>query len=181
MKKILTRTGDSLNMQHTSRAERFPIFVLVENVRSLYNVGSIFRTCDAARVERVYLCGFTGTPPRNEISKTALGAQDTVPWEYSETSLDVIRKLKDREVTIAAVEHTSESRSIWKAEWKYPVCFLFGYEVEGIDQRTLELCDMSIQIPMFGFKGSLNVSVACGIVVFEALRRCLGCSGQQRI
>ncbi len=173
MKKILTRCRKPPELLNEIFTARFPIHVVLENIRSLYNVGSIFRTADAARIDSMHLCGITGRPPRKEITKTALGAQDTVPWEYFATAVESIHLLKQRGVSIVAVEHTDVSQSIWCTEIVFPVAFVFGYEVEGIQTDTLEACDQIIEIPMFGFKGSLNVGNSCAIVLYEALRRYL--------
>lgn len=173
MKKILTRCRKPPEHQSDLFTARFPIHIVLEDIRSLYNVGAIFRTADAARVDSVHLCGITGCPPRKEIAKTALGAQDTVPWEYFETAGDSILTLKKRGITVIAVEHTDESRPVWSTDLLFPVAFVFGYELEGIHLETLNLCDGVIEIPMFGFKGSLNVSISCAVVLYEALRRFL--------
>jgi 23S rRNA (guanosine2251-2'-O)-methyltransferase len=173
MKKILTRCRKPPEHQNELFTARFPIHVVLEDIRSLYNVGAIFRTADAARVDSVHLCGITGRPPRKEIAKTALGAQDTVPWEYFETACDSILTLKNRGVTVIAVEHTDESRPVWTADFSFPAAFVFGYELEGIRLDTLKMCDGVIDIPMFGFKGSLNVGISCAVVLYEALRRFL--------
>ncbi|MGB3976128.1 MAG: RNA methyltransferase [bacterium] len=173
MKKILTRCKkppEDINKLFTAR---FPIYVILEDIRSLYNVGAIFRTADAVRVDSIHLCGITGRPPRKEIAKTALGAQDTVPWEFFETAQESIRRLKSRGVTVIAVEHTDESRPLWEINLDFPVAFVFGYELDGIRMETLEMCDHVIEIPMFGFKGSLNVGISCAVVLYEALRRFL--------
>jgi len=110
-------------------------------------------------------------PPRKEITKTALGAQDTVPWQYHPLASDVVKSLISQNVYVLAVEHTTESQPLWDVELRFPVCFVFGYEIEGISQSVLDLCHGAIEIPMYGFKGSLNVAVSCAIVLYEALRR----------
>ena len=176
MKKILTRFQPSPAPTPgtdfgTDETGRFPIYIILENIRSLYNVGSIFRTSDAARIHKIFTTGITGHPPRKEIAKTALGAQDTVPWEHCNDSREIIQRLKSDGVTIVAVEHTDESISFWEAEFSFPVCFIFGFEVEGIMQETLNQADFAVSIPMFGHKGSLNVAVSAGVILFEALRR----------
>jgi 23S rRNA (guanosine2251-2'-O)-methyltransferase len=172
-KKILSVCQNLSMNQPIQSEERFPIYILLENIRSLYNVGSIFRSADAARVQKIFLCGITGYPPRKEIAKTALGAQDTVPWEYVSNASDIIPQLRASGITVLAVEQTDEKKMLWTRPISFPVCFAFGYEVEGLLQETIDLCDDVIEIPMFGCKGSLNVAVACGIVIFDALRRCV--------
>jgi 23S rRNA (guanosine2251-2'-O)-methyltransferase len=170
-RKVLSICSHSTNHSTCINEDRFPIYIILENIRSLYNVGAIFRTADAARIKKVFLCGITGHPPNNQISKTALGAQDSVPWEYHADSHELIVSLKKDGVRVIAIEQTEQKKSIWTQKLISPVCFIFGYEIEGIAQETLDLCDDALEIPMFGFKGSLNVSIACGIVIFEALRQ----------
>jgi len=164
---------DEINQQRLSpeevlNAPRFPVTVLLDNIRSLYNVGSIFRTADAARVEKLFLCGITGYPPRKEIDKTALGAVETVPWEYFPEAADVLKNLKRQNIPIVALEHTSESKSYWE-----PCCLVLGNEVWGIREELLEYADTAIEIPMFGAKHSLNASVAFGITIYEIIGKYL--------
>lgn len=152
-------------------APRNRVIVLLDNVRSLYNVGSIFRTCDAARVEKLILTGYTPHPPRKEITKTALGAEDSVPWEYVRDPVEAVRSLKAKGVKICAVEQTDAGRSYTDlAHTDFPICLILGNEIGGVDPALVALADMAIEIPMSGIKHSLNVSVACGVVVFEAVR-----------
>ncbi len=171
MEKILTRFSPPPENNADGTIERFPIHVILEDIRSLYNVGAIFRTADAARIACLHLVGITGRPPRKEIAKTALGAQGTVPWEYHPTAHSAIEQMKSRNIQVIAIEHTTGSVPLWTAEFQFPVCFVLGYEVEGIRQKTLDNCDFALEIPMYGFKGSLNVATACAIVMYESLRR----------
>ena len=143
------------------------IYVLLNNIRSLHNVGSIFRTSDGAGVKKLFLCGQTGYPPREEITKTAIGAEEVVPWEYWIDAKECIKKLKKRKIQLVALEQTDKSIDYKKFRPKYPVCLVVGHEIEGVDQNILDLCDTAIQIPMHGKKQSLNVSVAFGVVVYE--------------
>ncbi|MCK4559946.1 MAG: RNA methyltransferase [Calditrichia bacterium] len=154
--------------------DRFPFYVLCENIRSLYNVGSIFRTSDAIRLEKLYLTGYTGYPPRKEIDKTALGAVDSVEWEQFENPIEAARQIKKNNISIIALEHTSESIPYDKYEFKFPFCLLLGNEVEGLTDELIQEADASIEIPMFGLKQSLNVSVAFGVVMYHALAQFLG-------
>lgn len=150
---------------------RFPISVIVDNVRSLYNVGSIFRTSDGALVEKLYLTGFTPHPPRKEIDKTALGATKTVPWEYHKDPLDVIAMMKKRKTKICVLELTTRSEPYYALQRSdFPLCVVVGNEVTGIAKEIIDQADAAIEIPMFGNKQSLNVAVAFGIVVFDFLR-----------
>jgi len=150
---------------------RFPISVIVDNVRSLYNVGSIFRTSDGALVEKLYLTGFTPHPPRKEIDKTALGATKTVPWEYHKDPLDVIAMMKKRKTQICVLELTNRSEPYYALQRSdFPLCVVVGNEITGISKEIIDQADIAIEIPMFGNKQSLNVAVAYGIVVFDFLR-----------
>lgn len=151
--------------------ERHPLTVIVDNVRSLYNVGSIFRSCDAALVEKLYLCGFTPHPPRKEIAKTALGATDSVPWEYVRDAVDVVRYLKGTGIMVAALEHATSSISCFDmTPDMFPLAVVVGNEITGLSPQVIEACECAIEIPMYGIKQSLNVSVATGILLFECVR-----------
>ena len=153
--------------------ERFPIYALCENIRSLYNVGSIFRTSDAIRLQKLFLTGYTGYPPRKEIDKTALGAVDSVDWEHFEVTNEAVHQLKKNDIEIIALEHTTDSLPYDNYEFKFPFCLLLGNEVEGLTDDLVREADVSIEIPMFGLKQSLNVSVAYGIVMYHALGKLL--------
>jgi len=148
---------------------RNPLYCMLDNVRSLYNVGSIFRTSDAVSLKKLYLTGYTGTPPRKEIYKTALGATDAVDWEYVKDPLQVVVGLKKEKISIVALEHTSASINYDKFEYTFPFCLLLGNEVDGLSEKLIAAADAAVQIPMFGLKQSLNVSVAYGIVIYHAL------------
>jgi len=156
-----------------STKNRFPLYALCENIRSLYNVGSIFRTSDAVRLEKLFLTGYTGYPPRKEIDKTALGAVDSVEWEYCENTIEVVRQIKKKNIQIVALEHTTNSISYADFEFTFPFCLLLGNEVDGLTNELIREADASIEIPMFGLKQSLNVSVAYGIVMYHALGKLL--------
>lgn len=151
--------------------ERHPVTALLDNVRSLYNVGSIFRTCDAALVREIILTGFTPFPPRKEIEKTALGATETVPWHYFSAAAEATNYLKSRGTRIIAVELTDSSRpynALTRAD--FPCCFILGNELTGISPDLLREADDAVEIPMYGVKHSLNVAVAAGIILFEAVK-----------
>ncbi len=154
--------------------KRFPVTVVCEDIRSLYNVGSIFRTSDGAGIEKLYLCGYTGYPPRPEIDKTALGSVESVPWEYRPNQFEVIRELRNRGYRIAALEHTSRSVPYTEAHYAFPLCLVLGNEVKGITDELLSLSDMAVDIPMHGLKQSLNVTVAYGILVYHVAGICKG-------
>ncbi len=145
------------------------IYVLLNNIRSLHNVGSIFRTADGAGVKKIFLCGQTGYPPREEITKIAIGAEETVPWEYWIDAKDCIKKLlkNKKSVQLVALEQTENSQDYKKFKPKYPLCLVLGHEIDGVEQGILDLCDTAIEIPMYGKKQSLNVSVAFGIAIYS--------------
>ena len=150
---------------------RVPAAVLLDNVRSLYNVGAFFRTADAAAIEKLYLCGITGRPPKKAIAKTALGAEATVAWEHSWDALELIAGLRARGYEMAAIETTPHAADLFDWTPRFPVCVVFGHEVDGIRPEISALCDTHVRIPMLGTKHSLNVATAGGVVLFELLRK----------
>ncbi len=152
-------------------ARRVPLTVIVDNVRSLYNVGSIFRTSDGAMIEKLILTGFTPYPPRKEIEKTALGATETIPWEYCKDPLPALRKLKNTGYTICCLELTDTGIPYYEITANaFPLCLVIGNEITGISKEIMDESDCAIEIPMHGMKQSLNVAVAYGISVFELTR-----------
>ena len=148
-----------------------PVSILLDNVRSLYNVGAFFRTADAARLEKLYLCGITGRPPKRALSKTALGAEETVPWEHAWEPIPLLEQMRDRGYEIAAVETAVHAVDLFDWSPRFPVCLIFGHEVEGIRPEVSALADTHVRIPMLGGKHSLNVATAGGVVVYELLRK----------
>ena len=150
---------------------QLPVSVLLDNVRSLYNVGSFFRTADAAGIEKLFLGGITGHPPKRALTKTALGAEERVAWQHSWDAVALLDQLHAREYEIAAVE--TSVRSVDLFDWlpRFPLCVVFGHEVDGIRPEVLERCDTHIRIPMLGVKHSLNVATAGGVVIYELLRK----------
>ncbi|MCB9747418.1 MAG: RNA methyltransferase [Candidatus Omnitrophica bacterium] len=154
------------------KSKRLPFVVLLNNIRSLYNVGSIFRTSDAAGVSKIWLCGITGHPPNNQIAKTALGAQEHVPWEYHENAISVVQQLKQEKYQIVFLEQTKDSTLFEKFQPQSPVCLIVGNEIEGVSSELLAYCDEAVEIEMDGIKNSLNVAVAFGIVAYH-IRNCL--------
>lgn len=148
-----------------------PASVLLHNVRSLYNVGSFFRTMDAAGCDKLYLTGITGRPPHAGLAKTALGAEDTVAWEHHADPAAIVRQLREQGVEIAAIETSVHATDLFDWQPRFPVCVLFGHEVDGLADPLLALCDTHIRIPMLGRKHSLNVATAGGVVVYELLRK----------
>lgn len=159
------------SIKEIKKQKRSPIYVVADNIRSLYNVGSIFRTSDGAMVEKIYLCGMTGMPPRREITKTSLGACDVVPWEYKEKATDIVRELKEQGVQIVTLELTDPPTHYAKTEFDYPVCLVLGHEINGVSDEVMELSDKSISIPMLGLANSLNVATAYGIAVYQILNK----------
>lgn len=166
---------DELNRKSVDEfrnAEKIPVVAILENIRSAYNVGSVFRTADAFLIEAVFITGYTAKPPHKEITKTALGAQDSVDWKYFESTKMAIEHLKQDQYSIYAVEQVAQSISLETLPGLgiNKIAFIFGNEVSGVDHETLTLCDGSIEIPQFGMKHSLNISVAAGIVLWEAVK-----------
>jgi tRNA G18 (ribose-2'-O)-methylase SpoU len=148
-----------------------PVAILLDNVRSMYNVGAFFRTADAAGIEKLYLCGITSHPPKKAISKTALGAEDRAPWEHAWDPLPLVEALRARHYEIAAVETTVHAVDLFDWKPRFPVCLVFGHEVEGIRPQLAERCDTHVRIPMLGIKHSLNVATAGGVAIYELLRK----------
>ncbi len=159
-------TTDTLN-----RADRTPVYAILDNIRSMYNVGSMFRSSDGALLRKLYLTGYTATPEKSEVRKTALGAVETIPWEYARDPIQVLQQLKEANVSILALEHTTDSIPYYKLKPDiFPACVIVGNEITGISNHILDYADYAIEIPMFGTKQSLNVAVAFGIVVFDLVR-----------
>jgi len=151
----------------------FPVSVMLNNIRSMYNVGTFFRTCDAANISELILTGWTPYPPRSEIEKTALGATESVLWRYEKNIFDAIKKQRDKGDKIIAVELTHNGRQYdFLTDDDYPLCLILGNELTGIDDNVLECCDDAIEVPMYGLKHSLNVGICGGIVIFEAIKNC---------
>lgn len=148
-----------------------PVSILLDNVRSMYNVGSFFRTMDGAGARRLYLSGITGRPPKGAISKTALGAEETVPWEHTWDPLALVRGLRERGEEIAVLETRVGAVDLFDWVPRFPVCLLFGHEVDGVQPALIEMADTFVRVPMLGHKHSLNVATAGGIVLYELLRK----------
>ncbi len=152
---------------------RTPVVAVAENIRSMHNVGSIFRSSDGAGIRHLYLTGFTATPPRPEIEKTALGATDSVPWSYHKNAVEVVSGLKAEGYEIVVVEQTTASRPFFHTAFSFPLCLIMGNEVDGVSDELVALADKAVDIPMLGIKHSLNVSVAYGIVLYGILAKYL--------
>lgn len=173
MKKLKLEELGRISVDEFKQSAKLPVSIVLDNVRSLHNVGSAFRTCDAFKVQKIYLTGITGRPPHREIEKTALGATASVDWEYTESTAALIGKLKENGYVIIAIEQTSESRSLaeFNPEHGKKYCLVFGNEVHGVGEEAIAQSDMAIEIPQYGTKHSLNISVCLGIVCWEFFRR----------
>lgn len=152
---------------------KFPIVVILDSIRSLNNIGSFFRTCDAFNVEKIFLCGITATPPHREINKTAIGATDSVEWEHKENIVDLIKDLKTQDYTICTIEQAAKTSLLQNINTidQPKFALVFGNEVDGVDQNVINISDHIIEIPQFGTKHSLNVSVCAGVVLWEFTKR----------
>ena len=187
MRKLRTIEMNRITLEEFKEAEKLPLIVVLDDVRSLYNVGSVFRSCDAFRVEAVYLCGITATPPNTEIHKTALGGEDSVDWEYFKTTEEAVEKLKQKGYFVYSIEQVEGSTKLQNLPEAHEELFkqenesekqknsslpkgyavIFGNEVKGVKQNIVDMSDGCLEIPQFGTKHSLNVSVTAGIVVWE--------------
>jgi tRNA G18 (ribose-2'-O)-methylase SpoU len=163
-------TAASVSAPYASIA-RLPVIVVLDNIRSTYNVGAFFRTCDATRVDRLCLCGITAAPPHAGITKTALGAEERVRWECHADAAALIESLHDTGCEVAAVETSVHAVDLFDWPARFPVALLFGNEIDGLPKRILERCDTHVRIPMLGVKHSLNVATAGGVVLYELLRK----------
>ena len=170
-RKLKNSELDRLNVPEFKEAKKSPIIIVLDNIRSLNNIGSVFRTSDAFLIEKIYLCGITAQPPHNDIRKTALGSTETVDWEYAESTLAVIEKLKAEDTKVCSIEQAEHSTMlndfIPQPNTKYAL--VFGNEVKGVSQEAVNASDMVIEIPQYGTKHSLNVSVSAGIAIYSLL------------
>lgn len=173
MRKLKNIELNRLSVGEYRDSNLSPIVVVLDNVRSGNNVGSMFRTSDALLIESIYLCGITATPPSKEIHKTALGAEDSVPWKSFDSTQDAILELKERGFTIYAVEQVESSIMLPDFQPKVgeSVALIFGNEVKGVDQKVVDMCDAYIEIPQFGTKHSFNISVSAGIVLWDVFNK----------
>lgn len=160
------------------QSKRLPFSLILNNIRSLYNVGSIFRTADGIGVEKIWLCGITGTPPAPRLAKTALGAENSVPWEYRPRAVDTVQELRKQGYQIVLLEQTERSTPYQEFLPNSPVCLVLGNENYGVSDELLRFCDASIEIAMTGLKNSLNVTVACGIAAYHIRNKLLAAPGR---
>lgn len=169
MRKLLNEELERLSTEEFRNSPKIPLVVVLDNVRSMHNIGSVFRSSDAFRVEAIMLCGITATPPHKDIHKTALGATESVYWEYHEDTLEALQKLRSQGYILIGIEQTEESQMLQDltidADARYAV--IFGHEIRGVEQEVINQCDRYIEIPQFGTKHSLNISVCAGVVIWE--------------
>lgn len=173
MKKLILDELNRKNINEFKEADKTPIIIVLDDIRSLHNIGAFFRTSDAFLIEKIYLCGITATPPNKEIHKTALGATETVAWEYAKDVTEVITKLKNEEVIIASIEQVEGSVMLndFQVEPNAKYALVFGNEVKGVNQAIIDKSDVVIEIPQLGTKHSLNVSVSGGIVIWDIFQK----------
>jgi tRNA G18 (ribose-2'-O)-methylase SpoU len=173
MRKLENKELERKSIADFKEAKKTPIVIILDDIRSLHNIGSVFRTSDAFLIEKIYLCGITAIPPNKEIHKTALGATETVVWEYQENVLAVIEKLKNEMIAVYAIEQVENATFLqnFKVEREKKYALVFGNEVYGVNQKAIELCDGTIEIPQLGTKHSLNISVSAGIVVWDLFQK----------
>jgi tRNA G18 (ribose-2'-O)-methylase SpoU len=169
MRKLLNRELERKTVEQFRKSEKSPIVIVLDNVRSQSNVGSVFRTADAFITEAIYLCGITAKPPHREIQKTALGATESVAWKYFTETSDAVRELKDKGYKIIGIEQVEGSVELQDIQVEKGVKYalVFGHEVNGVDQDVLNFCDLCVEIPQFGTKHSFNIAISVGIVLWE--------------
>jgi tRNA G18 (ribose-2'-O)-methylase SpoU len=173
MRKLANAELDRKNIKEFKEAEKTPIIVVLDDVRSLHNIGSVFRTSDAFLIEKIYLCGITATPPNKEIHKTALGATETVAWEYAKNVLEIVQQLKSEKIKVYSVEQTENAIMLdhFQPETNTTYALLFGNEVKGVSQEAIDASDGVLEIPQLGSKHSLNISVSAGIVIWDLFQK----------
>ncbi|MDP2540013.1 RNA methyltransferase [Tenacibaculum discolor] len=169
MRKLKNSELGRKTVEEFKQTNKTPIIVVLDNIRSLNNVGSVFRTSDAFLIEKIYLCGITATPPNKEIHKTALGATESVDWEYIENTMDLVEKLQAENVKVLSIEQAENSTmlDIFTPETDQKYAVVFGNEVKGVQQEVVSASDVCIEIPQLGTKHSLNISVSCGVVLWD--------------
>lgn len=173
MRKLRNNELDRLSIEEFKTTGKTPIIVILDDIRSCNNIGSVFRTSDALLVEKIYLCGITATPPNNEIRKTALDAEKSVDWEYIEQTEDAVKKLKSQDCQVFAIEQVEKSILLpdFMPLKNKKTALVFGNEVKGVKQSVIDICDGSIEIPQFGTKHSFNISVSAGIVLWDIFQK----------
>ena len=173
MRKLKNSELDRLTNDEFKEAEKTPLIVVLDNIRSLNNIGSVFRTSDAFLIEKIYLCGITAKPPHKDIHKTALGATETVAWEYVEDVLELVKNLQKEGVVIASIEQADNSVALQNfiPEKDKKLAVVFGNEVKGVQQKVVSASDFCVEIPQYGTKHSLNISVSCGVVLWDLFNK----------
>ena len=173
MRKLNIEELNRISTEEFKKVPKTPVIVILDNVRSLNNVGSVFRTCDAFLIRKIYLCGITATPPHKEINKTALGATESVDWEYIDDTLKVIRQLKKENYRIISAEQTDMSTDLkdLNIDAGEKIALVLGHEIRGVDQAVIDLSDECVEIPQYGTKHSLNISVSAGIILWEIVKK----------
>lgn len=175
MRKLANAELNRISKEAFAQAKKTPLIIILDDIRSLHNIGSVFRTSDAFLIERIYLCGITAVPPNKEIHKTALGATDTVTWKYTKNVLEVVAELKAENVKIYAIEQTENAKMLddFEPEMETKYALIFGNEVKGVSQEAINASDGVIEIPQLGSKHSLNISVSAGIVIWDLFQKLL--------
>ncbi len=173
MRKLKNSELDRLNVDEFKNIKKTPIIIILDNIRSLNNIGSVFRTSDAFLIEKIYLCGITAKPPHKDIHKTALGSTDSVDWEYAENTLGLIKQLQVKDIKIIAIEQAENATMLndFSPEANTTYALVFGNEVKGVSQDVVSTSDVVLEIPQFGTKHSLNISVSCGVVVWDVFSK----------
>ncbi|MFO8054422.1 MAG: RNA methyltransferase [Bacteroidales bacterium] len=167
MKKLHIDQLNRLSISEFRKSQKFPLVVVLDDIRSRYNIGSLFRTADAFRLEKIYLCGITAVPPSREITKTALGATESVEWEYMDNTPEVVSNLKEAGYAVYAIEQCEHSNMLQDYLPEAKLAVVFGNEVKGVKQEVIDVCDGCIEVPQFGTKHSLNISVSAGIIIWD--------------
>ncbi len=173
MRKLKNSELERIDVETFKKTKKIPLIVILDNIRSLNNIGSVFRTGDAFLIEKIYLCGITAQPPHKDIHKTALGATESVSWEYVENTLKLVKKLKAEGVKTIAIEQVDNSTKLqdFKIEPDITYAVIFGNEVKGVQQEVVSACDFCLEIPQFGTKHSLNISVSAGVVLWDFFKK----------
>lgn len=173
MRKLENKELNRLEVEDFKNASKTPLIIILDNVRSLNNIGSVFRTADAFLIEKIYLCGITATPPNKEIHKTALGATESVDWEYFSSTIEVVNRLKSEKVCVISIEQAENAVMLndFSPEKGKKYAIIFGNEVKGVEQEVVSASDNVIEIPQYGTKHSLNVSVSAGVVVWDFFQK----------
>ena len=169
MRKLKNEELDRLSVEDFKKTEKTPLIIVLDNIRSLNNIGSVFRTADAFLISKIYLCGITAKPPHKDIQKTALGSTESVDWEYTESTLDVVKKLQKENVQVLSIEQAENATMLnnFSVQKQTTYAVVFGNEVKGVQQEVVDASDQVIEIPQYGTKHSLNISVSCGVVLWD--------------